>query len=692
MEALNEYRLGDMLLRYVLDDRQHVGMMLVPWDMRERVLDKRWAVENLVQLHARGDQLPNGYANGHSMALSKASDRMTLVGQEEKDGRIITTLSDGAGRVARHQVTWHEGLQAMRVSVTFENQSEKPIVLDLLSSVNIGWMTPFEDGETCGTMRLHRVRSTWSAEGRLQSEPIEAVQLERSWTGHAIRVEKFGQVGSMPVRGWFPFAAVEDVKAGVTWAMQLACPSSWQMELRRKDDGLSMMAGLPDEDYGHWCKTIRPGERFETPEAYLTVGVGGVDETSQRLLTIQRENWLRRDAPLPMMFNEYCTTWGEPSHENMARIAAKLKGHGIDYLVMDAGWYGEGQDWSSCGGDWIPNKQMFPEGLKATADAIRAAGIKPGIWFEPETCAMDADIFRQEERLLKRHGTVIDTDNRRFLDMRKEENHAYLAERVIGLLKACGFDYIKVDYNDCIGVGCDDPDSLGEGLRQNMQGTLRFFRSMREALPNLYIENCASGGHRLEPSLMAATDMASFSDAHERPEIPIIAARLHRVILPGQSQIWAVLRATDSLRRLNYSLVSALLGVMCLSGDIMKLSPEQWAKVDEGIAFYKAVRDIIRDGVSALYGETSDSWRHPEGWQAVCRTTEKGETLVVAHTFGDAFPGEITLPVDARHVLRVMCSENNRVQLKDGKLTISFSAPFEAVAVHLDNRMEEKDA
>lgn len=690
MTFLNEYRLGDMLLRYVLDDRRHTGMLLVPWRMRDNVLDKRWAVENLVQLHARGDQLPNGYANGHTLALSKAADRMTVIGQEERDGRIITTLSDGAGRLARHQVAWHDGLQALRVSVTFENQTGKPLTLDLLSSVNIGWLTPFEEKDACGALRLHRVRSDWSAEGRLQSESIEAAHLERSWTGHAVRVEKFGQVGSMPVRGWFPFAAVEDVKAGVTWAMQLACPSSWQMEIRRKDDGLSMMAGLPDEDYGHWCKTLRPGETFETPEAYLTVGVGGVDAVSQRLLTIQRENWLRHDAPLPMIFNEYCTTWGKPSHDNMVRIADTLKGHGVDYLVMDAGWYGSGREWSNCGGDWTVNPALFPQGLKATADAVRAAGMKPGIWFEPETCARDAAVFQREEMLLKRHGAVIDTDNRRFLDMRREETHAYLAERVTGLLKDCGFDYVKIDYNDCIGVGCDDPDSLGEGLRQNMQGTLRFFRSMREALPELYIENCASGGHRLEPSLMAVSDMASFSDAHECPEIPIIAARLHRMILPGQSQIWAVVRATDSLRRINYSLVSALLGVMCLSGDVMKLSPAQWAKVDEGVAFFKAVRDIIRDGVSAFYGEVSDSWRHPEGWQAVCRTADSGETLVVAHTFGGAFPGEVTLPVGARRVLRVMCSEDNRVQLRDGHLTIAFSAPFEAVAVHLDNQTEEK--
>ena len=143
---------------------------------------------------------------------------------------------------------------------------------------------------------------------------------------------------------------------------------------------------------------------------------------------------------------------------------------------------------------------------------------------------------------------------------------------------------------------------------------------------------------------MAVSDMASFSDAHECAEIPIIAAALQRVILPAQSQIWAVLQAGDSLRRINYSLINTFLGVMCLSGDVIHLSEEQWAKVTEGIAFYRQVRGIIRDGVSTFHGDVSESWRHPEGWQAVVRTCGEG-TLAVIHTFGGTHPDRIAIPV-----------------------------------------------
>ena len=686
MKRFSEYRFGDMLVTWWLDDKEHMGMTLIPADMADRVREHEHALEGLVQIHARGDQLPNGYGNGSTLATTTATDRMKFVSQAREGNAVTTELADETGRTVFHTLRWDEGAEALRVSVRFENRTGKPVILDLLSSLNFGGVTPFSDGDAHGELLLHRAGSAWSAEGRLITQTVEEAMLERSWTGHALRVVKFGQAGSMPVRGWFPFAALEDTANGVTWAMQLACPSSWQMEIRRKDDRLNMMASLPDEDFGQWAKTVAPGESFETPEAYVTVGRGGVDRVSQRLLTVHRANMPRPDAELPVLFNEYCTTWGDPSHKNLKEIAECLEGHGIDFLVIDAGWYRrEGIGWADCGGDWIPEEtEMFPEGLKATADMIRAHGMIPGLWFEPETCARGAEIFRKEDMLLTRRGTVIDTDNRRFLDLRKPEVRAYLDERVTGLLKRCGFGYTKIDYNDCIGVGCDDPVSLGEGLRQNMQETLNFFRRLREEIPEIWIENCSSGGHRLEPSLMGVTDMASFSDAHECEEIPIIAAQLHRLILPGQSQIWAALRAKDSLRRINYSLVNTFLGVLCLSGDIWQLSPEQWAKVDEGIAFFKAVRRIIRDGVSVFHGELSQSWRHPEGWQAVCRTAGD-ETLAVIHTFGGKLPEAVRLPVPDGRILRTMSSEGNRITMENGMLTVELKANFEAVAVHIKN-------
>ncbi|HHY64772.1 MAG TPA: hypothetical protein GX501_06970 [Clostridiaceae bacterium] len=440
--------------------------------------------------------------------------------------------------------------------------------------------------------------------------------------------------------------------------------------------------------FGHWMKTLKPGEEFETPSAYLTVGCGNIDEVSQRLLTIQKAhfNKINKFEKLPVIFNEYCTTWGYPSHENIKKILNVIKNRDVDIFVIDAGWSADKENgWDTTVGDWIVSPDLFPCGIEETVSMIKEAGMIPGIWFEFENCCSKAKSYEEHEHLLKRNGKVITSGVRRFWDMCDPWVNDYLYERVIMMMKKNGFKYIKVDYNETIGVGCDGAESLGEGLRQRVLASQAFFRRIREEIPDVIIENCSSGGHRLEPSMMALCDLASFSDAHECNEIPIIAANLHRVINPCQSQIWAVLHGTDSRKRIVYSIANTFLGVMCLSGDIYNLDKEQWDLVDEGISFYRSVSGIIMNGSTAFYGSGITSYRNPKGWQAVVRkSADQKEALVVLHSFNSDFPPEIEIPVDDSYrIHKVYSAFGNPVAIKDGMLRISIREPMEAVAVHL---------
>ena len=158
---------------------------------------------------------------------------------------------------------------------------------------------------------------------------------------------------------------------------------------------------------------------------------------------------------------------------------------------------------------------------------------------------------------------------------------------------------------------------------------------MRKEIPDLVIENCSSGGHRLEPSFMELASMASFSDAHECLSLPIIAANVQRVIKPSQSQIWAVMRAKDSDERLWYSICATFLGRMGLSGDVYDLSDHQWDILDKGMDFYGKVSDIIRDGKTTVISCGADSYNEPAGSQLVIREL-RDRALIVYHRFEDS--------------------------------------------------------
>ena len=370
------------------------------------------------------------------------------------------------------------------------------------------------------------------------------------------------------------------------------------------------------------------------------------------------------------------------------RIADRLKGKGIEYLVIDCGWYSEeGKSWERSMGDWLPNPDLFPEGIGKVADYIRSCGMTPGIWFEIEICGQDAAAFHYTDHLLTRDGVPITTGIRRFWDMRDPWTIEYLTEKVIGMLKEHGFGYLKIDYNDSIGIGCDGAESLGEGLRAQIEAVQLFIRTIKTGIPELVIENCSSGGHRLEPSMLGLTSMSSFSDAHEELEIPVIAANLHRALLPRQNQIWAVLRKNDSAQRIVYSLAATFLGRMCLSGDVEELSSEQWALIDAGISFYKQAVPVIKDGVTFRYGPDVFSYRQPEGWQAIVRIHKDGASAIaVIHTFGGSLPDVLQIPLHEDFKIRsVYTATPINAEVSDGLLKVPIPGPFQAIALFLES-------
>ena len=618
----------------------------------------RRGIASLVQLKLAEDNMNGGFAAGRSMLPNQSVASLRFERQEVaawgRGGFEVRTWLRGAHGCRCVHVLRHEpGDDAVEVHTEIENTNDAggaPFTVELLSSFCLGNVTPFADDDAIDRLRLHRFRTLWSSEGRHEMTDFEDLHLERSWLSISAVNERFGQVGSMPVRGWFPFAAIEDKRAGVFWAAQLACPGSWQLEVFRIDDKVSLSGGLADREFGHWKKLLAPGERLVSPGALVTVASGDIDSVSQRLTRMHAKQLAHQPAledSLPIIFNEWCSSWGQPTPEFIRRTAERLRETPTRIFVIDDGWAEKETAGCQCNGDWNVDRRRFPDGLKAVTDDLAALGFTAGLWFEFEVCTEGTKAFGLDAHKLRRDGRTLQVGTRHFWDFTDPWTFDYLSEKVIARLRDDGFRYMKVDYNDTIGLGSEHPDSLGEGLRLHLEGVQRFFRKIRAELPDLIIEICASGGHRLEPGFLSLGAMGSFSDAHECPEIPIIAANLHRLIHPRQNQIWAVLHASDSLQRLHYSLAATFLGRACLSGEITTLSAEQFTLLREDLEFYEEVKHIIKDGESRIHRDLRKSWRKPTGWQVVTRVgrgASTGEMLVVVHAFGGCAGRTIPLP------------------------------------------------
>lgn len=559
------------------------------------------------------------YSCGQTMLFGRSMGRFTENTVNDEITEYVT--ADGIKMTVQHVTDPYTG--AVRVQTSIVNDAKEEVTMEMLTS----FLVPGIKAD-----KIHRILSFWSAEGKIKTDTVTSLNMEPSWNHMAYRLERFGNLGPMPVRKYFPFLAVEDSETGHFTAVQLYTPFSWQMEIAvQHDETLQISGGIADRDFGGWTKTLKPGESFLAPEAVIAEGESFL-EVCDKLVKAQRPAISPVDDHMGIAFNEYCTTWGNPTTENIKRIADKLEGMGIQYLVMDSGWYSKCGYWWDYTGDWSINKERFPNGLKEVADYIREKGMIPGIWFEFETVAPHTELFQKGEHLVMKDGVPLTIADRRFLDMEDPWVIDRLTKDVIGNLKENGYGYIKVDYNDTMGAGCDGPESMSENLRRKLLCTQDFFRKMVREIPDLVIENCSSGGHRLEPSMMQLASQASFSDAHEIPSLPIIAANMHYMVQPRQCQIWSVMRAADSDARMYYSLCSTFLGRMGLSGDIYDLSEQQWQILKDGMAFYKDVAEIIEKGTTNVLSQDTDSYNKPTGNQLVLRTY-LDRSLVVFHRF-----------------------------------------------------------
>ena len=276
------FRFGDIAVRYLLnEDTRQIGLSMVPVSMEDRCVTRRetlgeaaeiahmgmdmgnigaWGVDPLVHVCLEGDHGPSGWSAGMSMRNSSTTSSLKMKTQEtqslESAQRVVTTLENESGVEVIHRLEWREGESGVRSWSEVRNCGDTDIVLHMITSFNLGHLTPFAADDAPERLRLNRFRSFWSNEGRHEAPLLEELQLEPSWAGFGFASDRFGQVGSMPVRKWFPFVALEDTEAGVLWGAQLAWSGSWQMEAYRPADLVSLSGGLADREFGGWRKFI----------------------------------------------------------------------------------------------------------------------------------------------------------------------------------------------------------------------------------------------------------------------------------------------------------------------------------------------------------------------------------------------------------------------------------------------------
>ncbi len=700
---VKDYRLGDTVVRYLINEEGNVSLRLVPaslsdkqtapWEIERGPFDPRanythnWRMGTLAHFYLTEQDLST--PAGMTLRSISRMDGMYLVDQtvETENGitRIFTKTKSKEGYGICHTLTYHDGLRGFMIDTAFQNGTDHPVTLGMLSSFVLDGLSPFQLTDAPNTYRFHQFQAGWSLEGKHVCRTIEDMGLEKAWISWQVadNTERFGTRGSYPVDRYFPMAVLEDTEYKAFWAVQIAHNATWQLEIGRVGNYMTMCGGLGDEDFCGWQKTVPAGGTFSAPTAFVAAIQGEIDDACNAVTDMQKPAYYAYgEKGIGTSFNEYCATWGLPTQEKMLNFCHAVKELGVKYLVIDAGWCKAGNEQAG-NGEWEPDLTIFPD-MKEMNRQIRKAGMVPGIWFELEVTTKGSAFFEAEYDHMKltRGGRVIKVNGERsYWDFRRADVQEHLYKKVIAFLKEYGFGYIKVDYNANTGTKVDGAESGAEGLREHLQAVREFFERMKTEIPDLVIENCASGGHRLEPSMMGVSAVSSFSDAHECIEIPYIAASLHKLMLPAQELVWAVLHEDDPDERFVYSLAATFLGRVCLSGPIDKLTAHQRALTAEAMRFYAKLEDVIVNGDTHLYGNRGNNTRYPTGTQVVVRRTEK-QIAVICHAF-DQPAGDLAIDLGV-HATIADHFYGNTIRVDGTTLTVPAMQPFTASAILLN--------
>ena len=290
----------------------------------------------------------------------------------------------------------------------------------------------------------------------------------------------------------------------------------------------------------------------------------------------------------------------DPTEEKEYPLIDAAAKAGCEYFCIDAGWYADGAWWDEVG-EWEVSKKRFPNGLRPVTDYIRSKGMIPGVWLEIEVMGINCPLLKDrcdDSWFFTRHGERVYDRMRYQLDYRNKAVRDFADSVIDRLVDEYGIGYIKMDYNIEPGIGTErDADSFGDGLLGHERAYIDWLKGVFKRHPSLIIENCSSGGMRIDYRMLSEYSIQSTSDQDDYKRYCTIAANSPAALCPEQSAIWSYPKTDGDREEVVFNMVNALLLRIHQSGHLAYINEESGALVSEAIKLYREIRRDIKTAV-----------------------------------------------------------------------------------------------
>ena len=252
--------------------------------------------------------------------------------------------------------------------------------------------------------------------------------------------------------------------------------------------------------------SLAPGKEFTTPAFIYTYSAAGTGRASRNL-----HRWARRHRILDgegdrlTLLNNWEATYFDFNEEKLTALFKDGKKLGVDLFLLDDGWFGNkyprNNDKAGLG-DWQENRQKLPQGIGHLVKEAGQAGVKFGIWLEPEMVNPKSELYEKHPdwviRLPNRPEHYF--RNQLVLDLTNPKVQDFVFGVVDGLLtKNPDLSYIKWDCNAVIFNAHSETAKNESHLYVDyVHGLYSVLERVRARHPKIPMMLCSGGGGRVD--------------------------------------------------------------------------------------------------------------------------------------------------------------------------------------------------
>lgn len=372
-----------------------------------------------------------------------------------------------------------------------KHQEKKPIILSTYASTMLYFCR--------SSYYLTEFSSDWAKEARMSSQQLQF--------GKKVIDTKLGSRAAMHTHPFFEVGLDQPVSENQGDVLMGTLGWTGNFRFTFEVDNAGNLRVIPAINPYASNYELKKDEVFTTPEFIFTLSNQGSSQGSRNLHEWARNYSLKDGKGTRLtLLNNWENTGFDFNQEILANLMKEAKHLGVDMFLLDDGWFGNKyprKDDHAGLGDWEVTHSKLPGGVPALVKAAKEAGVKFGIWIEPEMVNPKSELFEKHPdwAIHDANRKTYYYRNQLVLDLSTPAVQDYVYGVVENLMKENPeIAFFKWDCNSPI-TNIYSPylkDKQGQLYIDHVRGVYNVMKRVKENYPNVPMMLCSGGGARCD--------------------------------------------------------------------------------------------------------------------------------------------------------------------------------------------------